>query len=131
MVTMRAIIPTEQFIEAIFEGPALKGFPRLEEFGREILLSCQKNRCNKVLLNCLEVEYDLNSDIFAEHELAMSLSLGPARAVQWAIVLPKSVNPDAIERVNATRNPGVRFMAFLDRDEAIEWLKATESAAET
>jgi hypothetical protein len=131
MVTMRGIKFADQFIEAIFEGRTLRGFPNLEEYGRTILLACLQHRCTRVLINCFEVEYDLRSDIFAEHELAMSLSQGAARTIQWAILLPKSTGDEAVQVVNAMRNPGVRFMAFLDRAEAIAWLEAPESPAGT
>lgn len=130
MVTLTDITPQNQFIEATFEGPTIRGFPNLESFARSVFEACQKHQCTKVLVNLYEVEYEISSDSFAEHELAMSLSQGQARSIQWAFILPKTIHSDAIPLINAMRNPGVRFMVFLNRDDAVTWLENTHFPSE-
>ena len=131
MATIREIVPGERFLEVIVEGVALRGFPNLEKFLREIHVICQKHRCYQVLLNCAEVDYDFDSDVLAEHRFAEILSHDPSRAIRWALIVPPTAKSDTFHFVNAARNRGVQILAFFDREEAIAWLESTPPARET
>ena len=122
MSEIEAIIAGDGYIEAIYTGRALRGFPKLEEQMGQVLAACEKYQVSRVLNNYAEVEYEMESDILAEHKMAEYLAQPHLAFITWAFLLPKASETSRIHVENVAVNRGVRLRAFLDRDEAIEWL---------
>ena len=122
MAEIEKIVPHEGYIEVIYTGVALKGFPNREQHIEQVLAACQKYQIFKVLNNYAEVEYKMGSDILAEHEMAEYLAQLHLVSITWAHLVTKTAETTRVHLENTAVNRGVRLRAFLDRDEAIAWL---------
>jgi hypothetical protein len=122
MAEIEEIIPYDGYIEVINKGAAVRGFPNIRAAIEVMVESCEEHGCNKILCSFAKVEYEKNSDIFAEHRLAEFLTQPRFAWIKWAFVLPPSPDSGAAHVENAAVNRGVRLRTFLTRDEAIDWL---------
>lgn len=122
MAEIESMIPHDGYIEVINKGVAIRGFPYVYAAIEEMVVFCREQECNKILCSFAKVEYEINTDIFAEHRLAEFLSQPRFDAIKWAFLLPISVDPTTAHVENAAVNRGVKLRTFLNRDEAIHWL---------
>ena len=122
MAEIKDIIAHDGFIEVIFSGAVLRGFPNRNAYLERMLAACQENECDRVMENLQEIEYTPDRDILAEHEWAEYLMQPRFRAIKWAYLMPKAAQRTNIHLENTAVNRGVRLRTFLDRDAAIAWL---------
>jgi len=122
MAEIVSINPFDEYIEAIVTGVAYRGFPYFEKRTVEVLAALKQYDCNKVLYNFAKVNYEMYSDILAEHKLAQLMTRPEYRVITWAFVLPSMTKSDKSHLENAAVNRSVRLRTFIDRDEAIHWL---------